>query len=139
AIWDCEVGCAEAAPGCDVGAACGIGATGGVGFGDGPGTGSGSPRLIFSRRISEVADRKSASSSISSSWNELLNSLLKTWVLPPTPGPGLAPAPGLGVGVGALGAVVELAPPESSSLFRTMALNVPVAAVHSGFGGGSTK
>ena len=29
--------------------------------------------------------------------------------------------------------------PERSSLFRTMALNVPVAAVHSGFGGGSTK
>jgi hypothetical protein len=120
----------------------------------------------LSFRISAVADKKSGSSSNSSSPKELLSPA------------GLEPN---GAGSGALRSneskvgeswLVELEPIEprlvepdrfaafaavgwlgtgggwgadaagpwiASSLFRTIALKVPVAAVHSGFGGGSTN
>ena len=87
--------------------------------------GSGSPSPNWSLRIWEVADRKSASSSISSPPPCAAFGLELVWLA--------ARSGACGEGLGATGAAA------ASSLFRTIALKVPVAAVHSGLGGGSTK
>jgi hypothetical protein len=80
-------------------------------------------------RIWAVADRKSASSSISVSselgWVECVL--------------GRAADGSCNFGLELLGAWLAAALWAASSLLKTMALKVPVAAVHPGFGGGSTK
>ena len=86
--------------------------------------GSVSPSPNWSLRIWEVADRKSASSSISSPPTCAAVEPEPVWIDPRS---GIC-----GEGLDATGAA-------ASSLFKTIALKVPVAAVHSGFGGGSTK
>jgi hypothetical protein len=145
ACWTCG---AEGARGaCSAtadGGACGddgtgiAGAAGAVGLGTASASASPS-RPTLSLRISVVEERKSASSSNSSSLKALLNPIEPGWC---TPG---AVDPGRWAGLASAGLLADAptgvgpAPWNTSSLFRTIALKVPVAAVHSGFGGGSMK
>lgn len=143
ACWGCG---AEGARGaCNAkadGGACGDDGTGIAGAAGAVGlrtaSVSASPRPTLSLRISVVEERKSASSSNSSSLKALLNPIEPGSCTPGAVDPGRWAGLASGLLDGAPTGVGP-APWNTSSLFKTIALKVPVAAVHSGFGGGSTK